>query len=188
MEYVLLSGDCRGSLCNLGQTPTFYLGSSTQMRRPPASLPCGELTGWLWSTNHLECPMLSCLRLVGKLVLKTVGNCTVYFQKQKKKKNCMQLGQKGTHARVWAGIKPFFCLILKPISFSVLVSVLFLAALLPKGSASHSPQGSPSKQPSELGCHRNPQIGLVTQAEASQSWALVANNHLGASCRHYHVP
>lgn len=162
------------------------------MRRPPASLPCGELTGWLWSAKCLECPMLGCLRLVGKLVLKTVGNCTVYFQKQKKKKKLHAVGIEGGlgryQARVWAGIKPFFCLILKPISFSVLVSVLFLAALLPKGSASHSPQGSPSKQPSELGCHRNPQIGLVAQAEASQSWALVANNHLGAGCRHYHVP
>ena len=28
--------------------------------------------------------MLGFLRLVGKLVLRTVGNCTVYFQKQKK--------------------------------------------------------------------------------------------------------
>lgn len=32
--------------------------------------------------------MLGCLRLVGKLVLKILGNCSAYFQKQKKKAAC----------------------------------------------------------------------------------------------------
>lgn len=81
----------------------------------------------------------------------------------------MQLGEKGTPTWVWAGIMPFYCLILKPTSYSGLVNVVFPAAGLPKGSASHSPQGSPSKHPSELGSYRNPQIGLVVQAEASES-------------------
>lgn len=46
--------------------------------------------------------MLSCLRLVGKLVLKTVGNCTVYFQKQKKKKKLHAVGIEG-HSHMGLG-------------------------------------------------------------------------------------
>lgn len=79
--------------------------------------------------------------------------------KKKKKSACSRAGQ-ALPCGFEKASSFFLCLILEPINYSGL-NVLFLAALLPKGSASHSPHGSPSKQPSERGSHRNPQTGLA---------------------------